>query len=78
MKGGEKIEEGPRLAAKPSDFLSTANLIGSYDAPTVKGEPDWTMLAGTEQAASLTWLGMMGKRQELGQIFPYKTLSWNR
>lgn len=77
MKGG-KNRGRSTTRCQTSDFLSTANLIGSSDAPTVKGELDWTMLAGTEQTASLTWLGMTGKRQELGQIFPYRTLSWNR
>lgn len=58
-----------------SNFLSTTNLIGSSDAPTVKGEQDWMMPAGIEQAVGRTWLGMFGMRQEFGQISPYRTLS---
>lgn len=60
-----------------SNFLSTTNLIGSSDAPTVKGEQDWMMPAGIEQAVGWTWLGMFGMRQEFGQISPYRTLSGN-
>lgn len=61
-----------------SNFLSTTNLIGSSDAPTVKGEQDWTMPAGIEQAEGRTWLGMFGIRQEFGQISPYRTPSGRR
>lgn len=53
-----------------SNFLSTTNLIGSSDAPTVKGEQDWMMPAGIEQTVGRTWLGMFGMRQEFGQISP--------
>lgn len=43
-----------------SNFLSTTNLIGSCDAPTVKGEQDWMMPVGIEQAVLHIWLGMLG------------------
>lgn len=51
-----------------SNFLSTTNLIGSSDAPTVKGEQDWTMPAGIEQTVGRTWPGMFGMRQEFPPI----------
>ena len=43
-----------------SSFLSTTNLIGSSDAPTVKGARDWSMRAGIEETVGLIWLGMLG------------------
>lgn len=53
-----------------SNFLSTANLIGSSDAPTVKGEQDWTMPAGIEQAVGRTWRGMFGMKQGIWANIP--------
>lgn len=47
-----------------SNFLSTPNLIGSSDAPTVKGGQDWMMPTGVVQAVGLDLAH--GARDEAG------------
>lgn len=52
-----------------SDFLATANLIGSCDTPAVKGD------AGLEEEGRNYWLGISWLKQDFGMICAYRSSS---